>query len=336
MPRTPIVILGALLVLSACARMQVQEVGESGGAPELTANRVITADGARLPLTYWYPEGEPARVVLALHGFNDFSGAFESLADALTADATAVYAYDQRGFGATRQRGIWAGRERLVDDALTVLELLDRRYPDTPLYLVGESMGAAVAMHVLDDAPGSRLAGGILLAPAVWARDRQPWYQRAALWLGIRTVPGIRLDREWIDIRPTDDPEVMAYWDTHPLVIRRTRLDALEGVTRLMDSAMATVPDLPSPLLTLYGGEDEVVPPAAICGMLEAWPADGRGARRFAYYPGGWHLLTRDSRASETIDDMGAWLHDPHGALPSGHELEVDEAATLLCNDRRR
>jgi len=70
------------------------------------------ADGYRLPLKHWLPENRPlCRVVLALHGFNDFHMAFEALAGTLVGCCNAVYAYDQRGFGATEGRGLWP-RER--------------------------------------------------------------------------------------------------------------------------------------------------------------------------------------------------------------------------------
>lgn len=330
--RTVISLLLCIVLLSACARAMVQEPGQEQRSPELGPTRAVMADGTRLPLSSWLPDGEPSTVVLALHGFNDFSASFESLGLELAGHGIAVYAYDQRGFGATAQRGIWAGEQRLVDDARAVTELLRQRHPDSPLYLVGESMGAAVTMLALTAEPALPVSGAVLLAPAVWARETQPWYQRSALWLGVRLMPGTRLTREWVDIEPTDDPEVMEYWDTHPLVIRRTRVDALEGVTRLMDAALAAAPELHGPLLVLYGGEDEVVPPTAVCAMLNRLPPSEAADWRFAYYPEGWHLLTRDSRAAETKADILAWLQRNPAALPSGRERGASGAREAVCD----
>src|SRR5690606_24488111 len=98
-------------------------------------------------------EGTPRAVVLALHGFGDHSGAFQAIAEPLTHAGIALYAYDQRGFGATADAGRWAGQARLARDARLVARLLRQRYPDTPLYLVGKSMGGAVALLALTGQP---------------------------------------------------------------------------------------------------------------------------------------------------------------------------------------
>ncbi|MEJ0071171.1 MAG: hypothetical protein WDO24_23260 [Pseudomonadota bacterium] len=45
-------------------------------APQLAADRLIAADGTALPMRQWLPAGQPHAVVLALHGFNDYSNAF--------------------------------------------------------------------------------------------------------------------------------------------------------------------------------------------------------------------------------------------------------------------
>src|SRR5437667_10541434 len=44
--------------------------------PRLTENGFIAADGAVLPLRKWLPKNEVKAVILALHGFNDYSNAF--------------------------------------------------------------------------------------------------------------------------------------------------------------------------------------------------------------------------------------------------------------------
>src|SRR5579871_1249683 len=112
----------------------------------LTDDRYITTDGVTLPLRRWLPPGQPVAVILALHGFNDYSNAFTLPAPALTQRGIAVYAYDQRGFGAAPQRGRWPGEMVMARDAARAATLLRRRYPDRPIYLLGESMGGAVAI----------------------------------------------------------------------------------------------------------------------------------------------------------------------------------------------
>ena len=68
-------------------------------------------DGYRLPVSAWQPGGAPRAIVIALHGFNDYRNAFADVGRYFAAHGVTTYAYDQRGFGDTVQRGIWPGSE---------------------------------------------------------------------------------------------------------------------------------------------------------------------------------------------------------------------------------
>ena len=111
-------------------------------------NTFLMPDGASLPYRAWLPEREepPWAVVLALHGMNDSRDAWELPAPAFTDAGIAVFAPDQRGFGATAQRGRWPGEAVLAADVTAMTRHLRTRYPRARLILMGESMGAAVLM----------------------------------------------------------------------------------------------------------------------------------------------------------------------------------------------
>ncbi|MWJ26958.1 alpha/beta fold hydrolase [Halomonas sp. ZH2S] len=340
------------ITLAGClSQIARQHPGPGTEKARMEKQQVIAEDGYRLPLHHWPDEDlsnkwqteknrageaktQPRAVVLGIHGFNDHGGSFSILADALTPHGIEVYAYDQRGFGATRQRGIWPGHRRLVDDATLVAELLRKRHPDAPLYLVGESMGAAVTILALsrDDAPP--VAGSVLIAPAVWGWEAMPWYQRLGLWLGVRLFPSMRFSGDWVrnlGIEPTDDPEIKRKLAEDPLILRHARVDTLHGLTHTMDKALKRASDLPPPALILYGDADDIIPPQAICALLAQLPE--RDGFRIAFYPEGYHMLTRYTQRERTEMDMLAWLLNPEASLPSGHEVTQDEAYQALCEN---
>src|SRR5712671_3973249 len=91
----------------AFPRAKLAAVGpmSSLSSPQLAGDRLVAADGATLPLRRWLPEGRPRAVVLALHGFNDYSNAFAGAGAGWAKNGIATYAYDQRGFGAAPGRG---------------------------------------------------------------------------------------------------------------------------------------------------------------------------------------------------------------------------------------
>lgn len=301
--------------LAGCATPLVQPRGEYSTVPRLETDRVIVTDGATLPLSVWRPQGAPRAVVLALHGFNDYRQAFAEVGPFLAAQDIITYAYDQRGFGATPRRGIWPGAETLVNDARTVTALLRARHPDRPLYLLGESMGGAVAMSVLAETPAAA-DGTALVAAAVWGRTTMNPLQRGALWLLAHSVPGLRLSGRGLGFTASDNEAMLRALRADPLVLKETRADALWGLTTLMDQALAAAPGLTAPALVLYGERDEIIPRRPTCRMLAVLPA----AVRVAIYPGGYHMLTRDLGARVVLDDLAAWLADPAAPLPSGFE----------------
>ena len=120
-------------------------------------------------------------VLLAVHGFNDYSTAFDDPAEDWTAAGLLVYAYDQRGFGDTENRGIWAGTATLAADLTAVTAALQRRHPELPLYIVGESMGGAVALAALGSDDPPQTDGAVLVAPAAWSLERLPSLERQVL-----------------------------------------------------------------------------------------------------------------------------------------------------------
>ncbi|MGM0783148.1 MAG: alpha/beta hydrolase [Pseudomonadota bacterium] len=320
------------ILLTACAAPQLQKPGPGAEAPRLDAAEVIADDGYRLPLRHWPAEGERRAIVLGVHGFNDHAGSFAVLAEALTQAGIAIYAHDQRGFGTTAQRGIWPGHARLTQDVTLLARLLHERHPDTPLYLVGKSMGAAVVTLSLTDDTPPPVAGSVLISPAVWGFDTMPWYQRLGLWLGVRLFPGMTFSArttQRLGIEATDDPEIKARMAEDPLILRHARVDTLHGVTLAMDDALAAAHELPTPSLILYGGKDQIIPPEAVSALLDRLPDDE--AIRFAHYPEGYHMLTRYTKREQTEADLAAWLVDTTAPLPSGHEVTHNAAHRALC-----
>ena len=322
----------ALLLLTAlfagACTPQFVPAGPAVEEPRLEDGHWVTADGLELPLRAWLPEGEPRAVILALHGFNDYSAAFEEPGAWWVERGIATYAYDQRGFGEAPHRGRWAGSETLSDDLVALAGLIRERHPERPLYILGESMGGAVAMVAFAENPAFQVDGAILSAPAVWARSTMPGYQRVALEVVAHLVPWGYLTGEGVRIQASDNIEMLRALGRDPLIIKRTRVDAVYGLTDLMDQALTSSGRVTMPVLLLYGERDEVIPANP---TFQAWndlPPEANGYQRFALYQDGWHMLLRDLEAEVVLDDVAAWIADPAAALPSG----ADRHATAVLD----
>jgi alpha-beta hydrolase superfamily lysophospholipase len=323
-PRRPgrraLLLAASALGLSACTAMS-DPPGPSFEPAALGDDAFTMPDGARLPYRTWLPPEGAAitAVVLALHGMNDSRDAWEIPAPAFAAAGMAVYAPDQRGFGAAPGRGLWAGGQALVDDAREMARLVRARHPGAKLVLMGESMGGAVLMRlaIAPDAPAD--ARYVLVAPAVWGRARMSIVLRGTLWLAVNLVPGMVLTGAPIRVTASDNREALIRLARDPLTIHQTRVDTLRGLVDTMDGALAAAPLFRAQALFLYGGKDELVPPEATAATWRALPLAGQpGGQTLAFYPNGYHLLMRDLDRKIVLSDVVAWVANPLAPLPSG------------------
>lgn len=314
--------LSLAALLTACATPAVQIAGtpeaDFAGA-RLEAERFVTFDGTPLGLSVWPAAdgAEPWAVIVAVHGVNDYAGGFRLPAEAWAAQGVTTYAYDQRGFGRSPQRGLWGGSELFTEDLRTILALARARHPHAVLAVVGESLGGAVAIDAFasDRAPDAdRL---IVSAPAVWGWDHQPLLYRGTLWTAAHVWPSYVLTPpRWVtrDRWATDNMEELQRMSRDPHMIFSTRIDAIYGLVGVMQRAGERIGRVRAPLLMLYGDTDQIVPKPPAFAAAASLP---RGARS-AYYEGGHHLLLRDLRRDRPIGDILAFLRDPAAPPPSG------------------
>jgi alpha-beta hydrolase superfamily lysophospholipase len=330
------IILTGLSFLSGCAlpgreeytALVAQDAASTPVTPHLAEHTMITPDGAELPLRVWLPKGEVRAVVLALHGFNDYSNAFEGPAQALAWHGVATYAYDQRGFGEAPLRGRWPGRWQLAADLATASRLVHARHPGVPLYLLGESMGGAVITVAVTGETGTPRPvadGVILVAPAVWGWQTMGPLERGALAIGMRVLPSLSVTGQGIiKVQPSDNIEMLRALARDPLIIKSTRVDTIYGLVDLMGAAFGAGPRLDLPLLYLYGDRDEIVPKKPTKLMIEHLPPASRGAQRIAWYANGYHMLLRDLESAVVVGDIASWIERRQAPLPSGADLYAE------------
>lgn len=334
--RSTFLLLICVCLVAACASPRTAPPGERPGAVEITSRYVVTADGLALPLRQWTPEnGEGASaVILALHGFNDYSGAFREAGPALAAGGAHVYAYDQRGFGGGPNRGLWAGADAMKLDAIQIARVVKALHPGKPFYLMGLSMGGAVAMLALADAP-DLATGAILVGPAVRGRQTAPKWQLWGLDLAAATIPWYTATGQGLRIQPTDNIGELRRMFRDPNVIKAPRIDALQGLVDLMTLAAASADQQTTPLLLLYGMKDDLVPKGPTLDVLQAManPPASRPQHRLAVYQDGYHMLLRDLKNDRVFDDILAWIASPEAPLPSAADAQA-QARLAAAADR--
>ncbi len=301
-------------LITGCSPTFKARSGLVTSTPSIAENSFTTFDNTVLPLRSWLPPGMPTGVIVAVHGFNDYSNFMKDTGHFFKERNFAVYSYDQRGFGETETSGYWSGWQAMADDLATLISLIRGKYSDLPLYVLGDSMGGAVTIVTLTERDPPPVDGVILVAPAVWARSQMPFYQRIALWLGAHTIPWKKVTGESLEITPSDNIEMLRELGKDPLVIKGTRIGVLYGLSNLMDQAYRGAERFKDRALIVYGEKDEIIPRAPVINFYERLPHTADGRQRLILYENGYHMLLRDLQAEIVLNDVVEWIHLTNGA----------------------
>jgi acylglycerol lipase len=261
------------------------------------------SDGEAVPYRLW-PAEAPRALVLLLHGACDYCGAFDEIGPKFAERRICALAIDQRGFGATASRGRWPGKSRMIRDAIEAAQFLRRRFGRRlPLFLLGESMGAALAVHAAARAPDLRLAGLILSAPGAisgfWRRLFGGLAGRILRAAAPKSSIVVERLSGW-EFTPAAAIRLMG----DPMVLRRMRPASLFGLFKLARSAVEEAAHVRVPVLTMAGGRDDLLRIACIRRLH----AGLGGEKIWAGFDRGPHLLLHWKHNSRVLDTVFSWL----------------------------
>jgi alpha-beta hydrolase superfamily lysophospholipase len=260
---------------------------------------------------------EPDVVIIAVHGMNDYAGAFIDAGEWWSANGATVYAYDQRGFGRSPGWMIWPSHAVMRKDLETAVEVARARHPGAKVAVVGESMGAAVAVTTFANAGATQPDALILSGPGFRGWGALPLLYSASLWVASHVRP------DWIVVPPdgvrivaTDNNRKLREMWFDPLVQKSNRIDSVFGVVSIMEEADQMISRLPGsvPTLMLYGARDEMIPVEGVQRATAKMPPHVQTA----YYLNGYHLLLNDLQAHKVWGDILAFARDPESPVPSG------------------
>lgn len=254
----------------------------------------------------WLPEQDPAVVIVVSHGLAEHGGRYTGLAEHMVARGRGVYAMDHRGHG--RSSGRRADIDRfayLASDLATFVGRAQRQHPDATVFLLGHSMGGAIALATALSNPGS-LRGLVLSAPALAAGEEVPALKALVLRLLSRLAPGmgaLTLPANAI----SRDPAVVRAYESDPLVFRgaipaRTLVELLDA----MAGFPAAAPALRLPVLVQHGTADRLVPLAATRPVYQRLGDPQR--RTVRLYEGLFHEAYNEPERERVMADLDAWI----------------------------
>ncbi|CAD6525031.1 Monoacylglycerol lipase [Paraburkholderia hiiakae] len=288
-----------------------QKIGTAEAKEHTARSTLRSRDGVELPLYVWRASAPPRAAIALVHGLAEHAGRYAALAARLNAAGIDVYAIDLRGHGHAPGRRTWVARvDEYLDDADALLAHTSAQCATqgTPLFLMGHSMGGAIAaLYAVERLPQTRVPlAGLLLSSAALApgRDVPAWMIAAsrvisAIW---PTFPAMKIDAALL----ARDAAVVEANRADPLVHHgaipaRTGAQLLEAMKRI-EAGRA---QLRLPVLIWHGTEDKLTEPEG----SRAFGANvGSPDRTLTLYEGSYHETLNDLDRERVIGAMMDWI----------------------------
>jgi alpha-beta hydrolase superfamily lysophospholipase len=251
------------------------------------------------------PEGDARAVLAIVHGHGEHSGRYEKIADFLVARGIAVCGFDHRGHGRSRgQRGHIDSWAQYRADTAAFLRLMGKLEPRCPVFLMGHSMGALVALdYLIHDSKGIRgaIISGAPIEPAGVTKTALVIMSRTLSRLFPRFPMNLSLDTSALS---RDAAVVRAYIDdplVHGKISARWGTEALAAVARVR--ARAT--ELSVPVLFVHGEADRL---NLLGGIREFFERVSSRDKSLRIYPEMYHELHNDFGFDSYLSDLERWL----------------------------
>lgn len=327
----------------------------SGAAPAFAADQTAECQyhidleyQLNMPIYHWAPNEKPKGVVLAIHGLALHGQTYNELAKTLADLGFLVYSTDMRGYGRLTKENPHefcsakdckhkVNYKKSSEDLLKLADRLKTDHPDIPLYIVGESMGADMAIRIASARP--ELAAGLVLSsPAI----------RAHKFIDSNTVKNLPIAmsnfKRQLNIMPyvrkyaTVDPQVLSELTSDPLLRRHLSTNELYASNRCINETLEFVPNLSpdKPVLVLQAKDDHVVRADAVVLLMSRLKSQDQQVR---WFEDRGHILIETSHIRpDTMQTIVGWLNEHNsgarGAVQAhSYDELISETAAKSNND---
>lgn len=280
------------------------------------------------PYEIWAPAASPRAAVQILHGMAEHIGRYERMAKALSAQGFLVAGRNHRGHGQGAERlGCFADRDgwdAILNDAREVSLDIKKRYPGTPFFVLGHSMGSFLAreyaMRYGNEMQGLILSGtgfygrplcaaGRLMAKLSPKKKPAGFVNNIAFAGNNKPFAPGRTGFEWLS---RDENEVDKYV-ADPLCgfcfTGSAFADFFGGLLALTDESRLQSMPKDLPVYFMSGDHDPVGQMGAgVKKVAEQFRRAGMKDVTVKLYPGARHELFNEINRDEVTADLAAWL----------------------------
>ncbi|XP_027357384.1 caffeoylshikimate esterase-like [Abrus precatorius] len=282
----------------------------------------VNSRGLEIFSKSWLPKGSPLKALVCYcHGYADTcTFYFEGVARKLASSGYGVFALDYPGFGLSDGlHGYIPSFENLVNDVIEHFTKIkeQKEYQHLPSFLLGESMGGAIALNIHFKQP-TAWDGAALIAPLCkFAEDMIPHWLVKQILIGVaKLLPKTKLVPQKEEVkenifrdvnkRKLAPFNVLLYKDKPRLGTALELLKATQELEQRLEEVCL-------PLLIMHGEADIITDPSASKALYEKAKIDDK---KLCLYKDAFHTLLEgepDETIFHVLDDIISWL-DEHSS----------------------
>jgi alpha-beta hydrolase superfamily lysophospholipase len=263
------------------------------------------ADGIELYYQSWRGDKETRAFLAIVHGFGEHSGRYANVVNHLTPQGYTVYGFDLRGHGRSPgQRGHINSWKEYREDVRAFLQMASQRASDLPLFMLGHSMGALIALdYLLHDPAGLRgaIISGAPLEPVGVAKPFLVMLARVLSRVWPRFSLPLGLDTKGI----SRNTAVVKAYEADPLVHGKTTVRWGTEILQTIDWVKDHAVEVRIPILLIHGGSDPLNSPNGTRSFFDKVTFPDKAMK---IYPGSYHETHNDIDYGQVIKDMAQWL----------------------------
>jgi alpha-beta hydrolase superfamily lysophospholipase len=277
-----------------------------------------------LPTYEWIPKDPTINgSILAVHGLTLHGKLYEVLCKNFAANGFYTCAFDMRGFGrcyTDSKHGFCVegdckrrvNYDKSYEEVVRLAQLIKQKYPNVPLYLMGESLGTCMCIKVAGGHP--ELVDGLILSgPTVEVNPLMfvhPKVIEAGTW-GFFEKPRFQVNTNaFVEYLVSDDEEVVKELLYDPLCRKGLSIPELLKTRRFVSETIPYARKIKhnEPVLVIQGSRDRCMVPKAIVELSKNVQSTDQTLRWFNAY--GHLLLETVYLRPAVVDAISDWLYD--------------------------
>jgi alpha-beta hydrolase superfamily lysophospholipase/thiol-disulfide isomerase/thioredoxin len=271
-------------------------VSTTGSAPTTGTPTVAPERRQAAPCRSWVqPDQPPIACLLCIHGLGLQSNSYEFFGNEQSNRGLAVYAIDVRGFGSwmNAKGKTQVNFDDCLNDIKTALESIHAANPGKPVYLLGESMGGAIALRAASMYPN--LVDGLISSVPASERFNQG---KTSMKVFLNLLTGLNVANVGNDLvnQATQNQKLKAAWQDDPLArlnLSPQELIQFQDFMNFNHDAAKKVTDMP--VLFVQGTGDQLVKPE---GTWELFNDVAAKDKSFFAVPGE-HLIFEEAQTQD-------------------------------------